>query len=186
MTTKSDVYGFGIVLLELLTGKRAWDKKRPAREQNLVDWAKPFLKDHHKLDRLMDPRLEGQYSTEGAKKVAALALQCTSHNPKSRPNMNHVVKILDPILEFKDVPSGPFVYVVPTEHKINTMISCDHKQEETKLSMGNENQGNEEVKKQKKKGYRHKHPIKNRALYSDTHLYTTLKNQKRIPMIQGR
>ncbi|CAI9779945.1 unnamed protein product [Fraxinus pennsylvanica] len=62
---------FGVVLLELLTGKRAMDKNRPATEQNLVKWERNFLKDPHKLDRILDPGLECQYSIEGAKKVAA-------------------------------------------------------------------------------------------------------------------
>ncbi|KAF4385008.1 hypothetical protein F8388_010606 [Cannabis sativa] len=59
----------------------AWTRAEDlSREQNLVDWAKPFLKDAHKVD----PRLEGQYSIEGARKAAALAHQCLSHNPKAR------------------------------------------------------------------------------------------------------
>ncbi|CAL0326136.1 unnamed protein product [Lupinus luteus] len=40
LTTISDVYSFGVVLLELLTGKKSIDKKRPAREQDLVKWAR--------------------------------------------------------------------------------------------------------------------------------------------------
>ncbi|KAI3455628.1 hypothetical protein Pfo_012291 [Paulownia fortunei] len=184
LTTMNDVYSFGVVLLELLTGKRAMDKKRPPREQNLVEWAKPYLKDHHKLDRLMDPRLEGQYSTEGAKKVAALAHQCLSHYPKSRPNMNHVVKILEPILEYTDIPAGPFIYIVPTEGKIDTKLS-GHKENDDKLK-GNGNQDEGEAKKeaghnQRRKGYRHKHPIRSRAVHSDTDLYKTLRNEIKSP-----
>ncbi|KAG6395674.1 hypothetical protein SASPL_141798 [Salvia splendens] len=71
----------------LLVYERATDKKRPPREQNLVEWVKPYLKDHHKLDSVIDQRLEGQYSSEGAREVAALAQQCISHSPKSRPTI---------------------------------------------------------------------------------------------------
>lgn len=114
----NDAYRFGVVLLELLTGKRAMDKNRPATEQNLVKWARNFLKDPHKLDRILDPRLECQYSIEGAKKVAALAFQCLSYNPKSRPTLNKAVKILEPVLELNDIPVGSFVYIAPTECKL--------------------------------------------------------------------
>ncbi|KAF3439690.1 hypothetical protein FNV43_RR17968 [Rhamnella rubrinervis] len=115
LTAMSDVYSFGVVLLELLTGRRSVDKSRPSREQSLVEWARPILNDQRKLSRIMDPRLEGQYSETGAKKAAALAYLCLSHRPKQRPTMTNVVKTLEPLKDFDDLPIGPFVYTVPTE-----------------------------------------------------------------------
>lgn len=163
----NDVYSFGVVLLELLTGKHAMDKSRPVREQMLAEWAKPYLKDHHKLDMLMDPRLEGEYSTLGAKKVAALAHQCLSRNPRSRPTMNQVVKILEPILEFTDIPLGSFVYIAPTTEIHDTKF-IKQKDSDNKF-MENKNQDS----CQRRKGYRHKHRITPRAVISDTALYKT-------------
>ncbi|KAF5727280.1 putative receptor-like protein kinase [Tripterygium wilfordii] len=141
LTTMSDVYSFGVVLLELLTGRRSMDKSRPSREQNLVAWARPLLKDPHKLDNIvMDPRLEGQYSTEAARKAATLAYQCLSHHPTCRPTMTTVVKTLEPLLNLKDIPVGPFVYVVPSEAKdesdvhkvadVENRANCGNKEEE--------------------------------------------------------
>lgn len=115
LTAMSDVYSFGVVLLELLTGRRSVDKNRPHREQNLVEWARPMLNDPRKLSRVMDPRLEGQYSETGARKAAALAYQCLSHRPKQRPTITTVVKTLEPLKDFDDLPIGPFVYTFPTE-----------------------------------------------------------------------
>ncbi|XP_040365105.1 receptor-like cytoplasmic kinase 176 [Rosa chinensis] len=43
LTCKSDVYGFGVVMLEMLSGRRVLDNSRPPREHNLVEWAKPYL-----------------------------------------------------------------------------------------------------------------------------------------------
>ncbi|KAK9275524.1 hypothetical protein L1049_022791 [Liquidambar formosana] len=119
LTTMSDVYSFGVVLLELLTGRRSVDTSHPHREQNLVEWARPLLNDPQKLNRIMDPRLEGQYSEKGAQKAAALAYQCLSHRPKRRPTMTTVVNTMKPLLDFDDdIPVGPFVYTVPTESEL--------------------------------------------------------------------
>lgn len=95
LTARSDVYGFGVVLLEMLIGRRAMDKSRPSREHNLVEWARPLLNHQKKLLRILDPRMEGQYSNRTAEKVANLAYQCLSQNPKGRPTMDQVVEILE-------------------------------------------------------------------------------------------
>ncbi|KAL0670561.1 hypothetical protein Bca4012_033265 [Brassica carinata] len=99
LTTMNDVYSFGVVLLELITGKRSVDTTRARREQSLVEWARPMLRDQRKLDRIIDPRLECQYKTEAAQAAAALAFKCLSQNPKYRPTMSDVVKVLESIQE---------------------------------------------------------------------------------------
>lgn len=179
----SDVFSYGVVLLELLTGRRSVDKSRPSREQNLVEWARPLLKDPHKLERIMDPRLEGQYSTEGARKAALLAYQCLSQHPKSRPTMTIVVRTLEPLLDANDIPSGPFVYVVPTEdQKKESGVLRDGHEGENESDIAkyeNRDEQKDEDKKKKRchrqrKGHRYRHGIKtlrSRAVYSDTALY---------------
>ncbi|WMV38420.1 hypothetical protein MTR67_031805 [Solanum verrucosum] len=115
LTAASDVYSFGVVLLELLTGRRSVDKGRPHREQNLVDWARPQLKDPRKLRRIIDPRLEGMYSEEGVQKAALVAYQCLSHRPKARPDMSNVVTTLEPLKDYEDNSMVTFVYTAPTD-----------------------------------------------------------------------
>jgi serine/threonine protein kinase len=102
---KSDVYGFGVVLLEMLTGLRALDTGRPAQQHNLVDWAKPYLADR-KLARLVDPRLEGQYTSKAALQAAQLTLRCLEGDPRSRPSMAEVVLALQEIEQLKVRPKG--------------------------------------------------------------------------------
>nr|GMD42805.1 serine/threonine-protein kinase At5g01020-like [Ipomoea batatas] len=105
LTTLSDVYSFGVVLLELLTGKRSLDKSRPSGRQNLVEWARPLLRDPKKLSRFIDRKLEGHYCTTGAQTAALVAYKCLSHSPRPRPIMADVVKILEPLQDFKDSSS---------------------------------------------------------------------------------
>lgn len=99
LTAKSDIYSFGVVLLEMLSGRRAIDKNRPSGEHNLVEWAKPYLMNKRRIFRVLDPRLEGQYSLPQAQRSAALALQCLAMEPKCRPDMDEVVKELE---QFQD------------------------------------------------------------------------------------
>ncbi|THU71753.1 hypothetical protein C4D60_Mb04t04800 [Musa balbisiana] len=98
---KSDVYGFGVMLLEMLSGLRALDTNRPSGQHNLIDFARPTLADRRKLARLIDNRLEGQYSLKGAYQVAQLTLKCLAGDPRSRPSMKEVVQTLEKIEALK-------------------------------------------------------------------------------------
>ncbi|XP_054809522.1 probable serine/threonine-protein kinase PIX13 [Prosopis cineraria] len=94
---KSDVYGFGVVLLEMLTGQKALDSKRPSGQHNLVEWVKPCLSSKKKLKTIMDARIEGQYSLNAAFQAAQLILKCVESDPKNRPAMKDVVETLQDI-----------------------------------------------------------------------------------------
>ncbi|KAI8006051.1 putative serine/threonine-protein kinase PBL9 [Camellia lanceoleosa] len=102
LTAKSDVYSFGVVFLEMLTGKRSVDKNRPTGEHNLVEWAKPYLTSKRRILRVMDSRIEGQYSLSGALRAATLAIKCLAIEPKFRPTMIEVVKALEHLQDLKD------------------------------------------------------------------------------------
>lgn len=102
LTARSDVYSFGVVLLEMLCGRRVVDKNRPSGEQNLIEWAKPFLSSKRKIVHVMDARIHGQYSLTGALKAASIAVKCLSPEPKSRPHMNEVVRVLEQLKESEE------------------------------------------------------------------------------------
>ncbi|KAK4757246.1 hypothetical protein SAY87_007373 [Trapa incisa] len=109
LTARSDVYGFGVVLLEMLMGRGAMEKNKPNRDHNLVEWARPFLNKNKKLPRILDPRIEGQYSVRTAMKVAGLAYQCLSSNPKGRPVMSEVVETLEALYVKEIGPEEAFM-----------------------------------------------------------------------------
>lgn len=126
------MYSFGVVLLELLTGRRCVDRTRRVREQNLVDWVKPYLKKPEKLNRVIDPNLEFHDSMEGPRRAALVAYQCLRSNPKSRPHMREVVQALEPLLDIKDGPIGPFVFTIYVDDSIEDDVEkidrhCRHK-----------------------------------------------------------
>ncbi|MCO5550939.1 hypothetical protein L7F22_004434 [Adiantum nelumboides] len=102
LTSKSDVWSFGVVLLEILTGRRALDQNRPKQEQQLIDWVKFNLQGNKKFRLIMDPRLEGEYSLLQAQKIASLAFQCLVKHARVRPLMSSVVKKLREIVDLAD------------------------------------------------------------------------------------
>ncbi|KAK2365819.1 putative serine/threonine-protein kinase PIX7 [Trifolium repens] len=108
LTSKNDVYSFGVVLLEMLTGRKAIDQRRPKNEQFLVEWVKPFLKQHGgEFYQIMDPNVEGQYTKRAAYKAIKIAVNCIYRDLKSRPLMSEVVKELKNILDYNDMPGSP-------------------------------------------------------------------------------
>ncbi|KAL3642864.1 hypothetical protein CASFOL_013679 [Castilleja foliolosa] len=137
VTAASDVYSFGVVLLELLTGRKSIDKTRPQREHSLVEWARPMLKNPRKLSRLMDTRLEGQYSEQGAQKAAALAHQCLSHRQKLRPTMSEVIQVLELLKDLDDnSQTGTFVFEVSTDSDSQKDFSREGNMERRKMENG--------------------------------------------------
>lgn len=99
LTSKSDVWSFGVVLLEILSGRRSMDRNRPKSEQQLFDWMRPFFQGKRKVHSFIDPRLEGRYSLIQAERIAALALQCLHKLARTRPLMSVVVAKLKEIVE---------------------------------------------------------------------------------------
>jgi len=99
LTAKADVYSYGVLLLELITGRRAMDRSKVGIEQNLVEWAKPLLGNKRKIFRIIDIRFEGKYPKKGAFEFANLTLQCINSQPNLRPQMSEVLAKLEHILQ---------------------------------------------------------------------------------------
>lgn len=106
LTTKSDVWSYGVFLLELITGRRPLDRNQPKNEQKLLEWVRPHLSsDLKKFQVILDARLEGKYSLKAAQKLAAVASRCLVRHPRSRPKMSEVLEMLNRIMETTDMGS---------------------------------------------------------------------------------
>ncbi|KAJ9686923.1 hypothetical protein PVL29_015678 [Vitis rotundifolia] len=93
---KTDVFGYGVMLLELITGQRAFDLARLANDDDvmLLDWVKGLLKDK-KLETLVDADLQGDYIEVEVEELIRVALLCTDGAAAQRPKMSEVVRMLE-------------------------------------------------------------------------------------------
>ncbi|KAG2397148.1 Receptor-like protein [Vigna angularis] len=90
VSEKCDIYSFGVVILELITGRPPIDPEYG--ENGLVKWVSSAL-EHEGVDHVVDPTLDYRFREE-ISKVLSVGLQCTSSNPITRPTMRKVVKML--------------------------------------------------------------------------------------------
>ncbi|XP_057514010.1 uncharacterized protein LOC130795787 [Actinidia eriantha] len=97
LTQKSDVYAFGVVLLEVLCGRPPVDKKLKEEQISLIFWAQQCIK-KGKLDKLMDPSLSTQIAPRSLKYFVELAGRCLHQHPKARPSMTRVIGSLELVL----------------------------------------------------------------------------------------
>ncbi|XP_011078747.1 probable serine/threonine-protein kinase PBL7 [Sesamum indicum] len=106
LTTKSDVYSYGVILLELLTGRVPFDTTRPPGEHVLVSWALPRLTNRDKVMEMIDPALDGQYSKKDLIQVAAITAMCVQPEADYRPLITDVVQSLMPLVKKNPVAAS--------------------------------------------------------------------------------
>ncbi|KAG5560748.1 hypothetical protein RHGRI_003927 [Rhododendron griersonianum] len=98
LTKKSDVYAFGVVLLEVLCGRPPIDIRLKEKKISLIHWAQMYI-DKGNIDQIIDPSLNGETTPRSLKYFAELANKCLHTKPKERPTMAEVVQSLNSALE---------------------------------------------------------------------------------------
>ncbi|XP_054793696.1 probable LRR receptor-like serine/threonine-protein kinase At5g45780 [Prosopis cineraria] len=92
---KTDVFGFGILLLELITGQKALDAGNGQIQKGMIlDWVKTLFEEKQ-LEVLVDRNLRGRFDPIELEKAVKLSLQCTQSHPSLRPKMSAVLRILE-------------------------------------------------------------------------------------------
>ncbi|XP_057784317.1 nodulation receptor kinase-like isoform X2 [Salvia miltiorrhiza] len=94
LSAKSDVFSFGVVLLEIVSGREPLNINRPRNEWSLVEWAKPHIK-NSKVEEIVDPSIKGGYHAEAMWRVVEVALACIEPYSAYRPCMADIVRELE-------------------------------------------------------------------------------------------
>ncbi|KAL4582407.1 hypothetical protein LXL04_006956 [Taraxacum kok-saghyz] len=97
LSAKSDVFSYGVVLLEMITGREPLNIHRPRNEWSLVEWAKPYIR-NSRIEEIVDPSIKGGYHTEAMWRVVEVALACIEPYSAYRPSMIDIVRELEDAL----------------------------------------------------------------------------------------
>ncbi|KAJ9549399.1 hypothetical protein OSB04_021942 [Centaurea solstitialis] len=101
LNEKSDIYSFGVLLLEAVTGRDPVDYNRVANEVNLVEWLKMMV-GNRRAEEVVDPNLQPKPSTHALKRALLVALRCVDPESERRPKMSQVVRMLDEDFPYRE------------------------------------------------------------------------------------
>ncbi|KAL3323914.1 hypothetical protein AABB24_038207 [Solanum stoloniferum] len=100
VTTKVDVFSFGVILMELITGRKALDESQPEESMHLVTWFRRMHLNKDTFRKAIDPAIDlSEETVASVSTVAELAGHCSAREPYQRPDMGHAVNVLSSLVE---------------------------------------------------------------------------------------
>ncbi|GJN14510.1 hypothetical protein PR202_gb01349 [Eleusine coracana subsp. coracana] len=125
LNERNDVYSFGILIMEIISGRSPVDYARPPGEVNLVEWLKNMVSNRD-YEAILDPKLPEKPSSKALKKALLVALRCVDPDSQKRPKMGHVIHMLEvddfPYREVSHVASSTPVVIT----KSIMLLICSH------------------------------------------------------------
>ncbi|GKV10254.1 hypothetical protein SLEP1_g21647 [Rubroshorea leprosula] len=126
LNERSDVYSFGILLMEIISGRNPVDYSRPPGEVNLVDWLKAMVTNRN-AEGVLDPRLPEKPSIRALKRALLVALRCVDPNAQKRPKMGHVIHMLEADeYPFRDDRRTGREHMCPQHNGVKDRLSDKH------------------------------------------------------------